>query len=62
MEESELSRLLAGKEARRAELAGRPIAEKIRAVIRLQELAAPILRQRGRIVRPWPLDPPRSSL
>ena len=53
MENDELTRLLAGKEARRQRLARLPIEEKIRAVIRLQELAAPILHQRGRRVRPW---------
>lgn len=56
MENDELIRLLAGKEARRHRLARLPIEEKIRAVIRLQELAAPILRQRGRAVRPWQFE------
>ena len=56
MENDELTRLLAGKEARRHRLARLPITEKIRAVIRLQELAAPILRQRGRMVRPWVIE------
>jgi hypothetical protein len=55
MENRDLNQLLAGKQRRRHDLAGLPIEEKIRAVIRLQQLAAPILRQRGKIVRCWPL-------
>lgn len=53
MEHAEMSRLLAAKEARRRRLARLPIEEKIRALTRLQEMAAPILRQRGRNVRVW---------
>ncbi len=56
MDESELDRLLAGKEARRHRLARVPIEEKLRAVVRLQEIAAPILRARGRDVRPWRIE------
>lgn len=56
METSELNRLLAGKERRRREWARRPVEEKLRAVVRLQQLAAPILRQRGKIVRCWKLE------
>lgn len=52
-EKNELSRIWAGKQRRRAELARMPIEEKIRAVVRLQEMAAPILRQRGKVVRCW---------
>jgi len=51
-----ISRILAGKEARRRRLAVAPFPAKVRAVVRLQELAAPILRQRGRQVRPWEID------
>ncbi len=53
MEERELNQLLAAKERRRHELARLPIEEKIRAVIRLQQMAAPILKQRGKHVRCW---------
>ena len=56
MDHTELSQLLAGKEARRQRLARWPIEEKIRAVVRLQRMAAPILERRGRRVRPWPLE------
>jgi hypothetical protein len=45
--------LLAAKQRRRHELARQPIEEKLRAVVRLQQLAAPILRQRGKVVRCW---------
>ncbi len=56
MEDHELNQLLAAKERRRHELARRPIEEKLRAVVRLQQMAAPILRQRGRTVRCWQLE------
>ena len=56
MEDRDLNALLAGKQRRRLELARLPIEEKLRAVVRLQELAAPILRQRGKTVRCWKLE------
>ena len=49
----EMARILADKEARRQRLARLPIEEKIRIVVQLQELAAPILRQRGKPARVW---------
>ena len=52
----EIARLLAAKEARRHKLARLPFVEKVRAVVRLQEMAAPVLRARGRTVRVWKLD------
>jgi hypothetical protein len=52
----EVAKLLAAKEARRRELARLPFAEKVRAVVRLQEMAAPVLRARGRAVRVWVLE------
>jgi hypothetical protein len=55
MEKSDLTRMLSGKPRRRHELARLPIEEKLRAVVRLQEMAAPILRQRGKTVRGWKL-------
>lgn len=57
MEERDLNHLLAAKQRRRHELARLPIEEKIRAVIRLQQLAAPILKQRGKHVRCWTFPP-----
>jgi len=53
MEDRELNQLLAGKQRRRHELSRLPMEEKIRAVIRLQQMAAPILKQRGKIVCCW---------
>ena len=53
MEERELNQILAGKQRRRQELARLPIEQKLLAVVRLHELAAPILRQRGKTVRCW---------
>ena len=50
---AEMTRILADKEARRQRLARLPIEEKIRIVVQLQELVAPILRQRGKPARVW---------
>ena len=44
----EIARLFAAKEARRHKLAALPFPEKVRAVVCLQEMAAPVLRARGR--------------
>lgn len=49
----EIARLFAAKQQRRHRLAALSFPEKVRAVVRLQEMAAPILRARGRQVRPW---------
>lgn len=50
---AEAARLLRAKEERRQALSQLPYPEKVRAVITLQEMAAPILRARGKMVRPW---------
>jgi len=50
---AEVARIFAAKEQRRQDLARLPFPEKVRAVIQLQEMAATILRARGKIVRPW---------
>ena len=50
----EVVRLFAAKEARRRRLAALPFPEKVRVVVRLQEMAAPLLRARGKVVRVWP--------
>jgi len=49
----ELARVFAAKEQRRKALARLPFPEKVRAVIKLQEMAATILRARGKSVKPW---------
>ncbi len=54
----EIARLFAAKEARRHKLAALPFAEKVRIVVRLQEMAAPVLRARGIKVRVWNTDEP----
>jgi hypothetical protein len=56
----EIGRLFAAKQARRQRLARLPFAEKVRAVVQMQRMAAPLLRQRGRQVRVWELDEIRS--
>ncbi|MGH8478780.1 MAG: hypothetical protein ACREXK_04160 [Gammaproteobacteria bacterium] len=57
----ELTRILAAKEQRRRQLAAQSFPAKVRALLRLQELAAPILAQRGRRVRPWQIDRPPAA-
>ena len=52
----EIARLFTAKEARRRRLAALPFSEKVRAMVRLQEMAAPVLRARGRKMRVWKLD------
>jgi len=49
----EVARLLAAKEDRRRTLAGLPYPDKVRAVVQLQRMVAPVLRARGRHVRVW---------
>jgi hypothetical protein len=52
----EVARLLAAKEDRRRILARLPFPEKVRAVVRLQRMVAPVLRARGRQVRVWNIE------
>jgi hypothetical protein len=49
----EIARLIAAKEQRRRKLAALSFAEKVRVVVQMQEMAAPVLRARGRAVRVW---------
>jgi hypothetical protein len=51
----EIARLLVAKERRRRRLAVLPFPVKVQLVVQLQEMAAPILRARGRSVRVWTL-------
>lgn len=44
------------KEARRLKLASLPFEEKVRIVVELQKIQAPILRARGIKVKVWELD------
>jgi hypothetical protein len=41
---------------RRKQLAALPFPEKVRMVIQMQQMVAPILRARGRSIRVWPAD------
>jgi hypothetical protein len=50
---AETARLFKAKEQRRQRLAALPFPQKVEAVIRLQQMAAPILCARGKLVRPW---------
>ena len=52
----EIATLFAAKEARRRKLAILAFPEKVRAVVRLQEMAAPVFRAGGKIVRVWALE------
>jgi hypothetical protein len=52
----EVARLLTAKEDRRRTLAGLPFPDKVRVVVRLQRMVAPVLRARGRDVRVWNIE------
>ena len=51
-----MTRLFDAKKARRQILAALPFPEKVKAVVRLQEVASPILRQRGRVAHVWKIE------
>ena len=48
-----ITHLFEAKEARRKRLAGMSFPDKVKALVRLQEMAAPVLRQRGRNIQVW---------
>jgi len=50
--------LFAAKAIRRRKLAGLPFPDKVRAVLRLQRMVAPLWRARGRQVHVWKIDEP----
>ena len=52
----EIRQLFAAKEARRRVLAALPFPAKVAVVMKLQEMAAPLLRTRGRSVRTWQIE------
>jgi hypothetical protein len=52
----EIVRLFDAHENRRKQLAALPFPEKVRMVIQMQQMVAPILRARGRSIRIWPVD------
>jgi hypothetical protein len=49
----EIARVFAAKEDRRRRLARLPFPEKVRALLKLQEMAVTILSTRGKSVKPW---------
>ena len=51
----EIEKLFRAKEARRTRLAALPFHEKVRAVVQMQRMAAPLLRARGKKIRIWAL-------
>jgi hypothetical protein len=56
----DIRRLFAAKETRRHALAALSFPEKVAAVVKLQEMAAPLLRARGKVVREWNIGPSAS--
>jgi hypothetical protein len=52
----EIEKLFRAKEQRRNRLAALPFHEKVRIVVQLQQMAAPVLRARGKKVRAWLLN------
>lgn len=52
----EIARLVAAKEQRRRRLAKLPFPDKVRMVVELQHMTAPILRARGWSVPVWQID------
>ena len=52
----EIRQLFAAKEARRRVLAALPFPAKVAVVMKLQEMATPLLRTRGRSVRTWQIE------
>lgn len=55
---TKIAALFAAKAARRRKLAGLPFPDKVRAVMRLQRIAAPLWRARGKQVQVWKIEQP----
>jgi hypothetical protein len=53
----EIEKLFRAKEQRRRRLAAMPVHEKVKAIVRMQQMAAPVLLSRGKQVRIWKLEP-----
>jgi hypothetical protein len=51
----EIETLFRAKQQRRKKLVALPFPEKVRAVVRMQQMAAPVLLARGKSVRVWEL-------
>jgi hypothetical protein len=52
----ETKRIFAAKEDRRQKLASLPYPEKVRAVVQLQRMAVPLLKNRNKRARVWQID------
>ena len=52
----EMQRRLDAKERRRCKLVALSFPEKVRALVQLQRMVAPILRGRGRRVKVWDIE------
>jgi len=50
---SVMERIIAAKKARRKRLAALPVPEKVRMLVQMQKLAAPLLRAQGRRAVVW---------
>ena len=53
---AKVAALFAAKETRRRKLAGLPFPDKVRAVVRLQRMVAPLWRARGKQVHVWMIE------
>lgn len=53
---AKVAALFTAKETRRRKLAGLPFPDKVRAVVRLQWMVAPLWRARGKQVQVWKIE------
>jgi hypothetical protein len=53
---TEMKEIIAAKKRRRQQLARESFPEKIRKLVELQKMLAPLERKRGRNVRVWEID------
>jgi len=53
---SATEKVIAAKSARRKRLAALPVPEKIRILVEMQKMAAPLLKAQGRKSRIWKID------
>jgi hypothetical protein len=53
---TKIAALFAAKAARRRKLAGLPFPDKVQAVMRLQQMVAPLWRARGKQVHVWEIE------
>jgi len=51
-----MERIIAARNARRKRLAASPVPEKVRMLVQMQKMAAPLLKARGREAVIWEID------